>query len=133
QAPATSPPFVGTGLAFNSSNKTAVLYGGLKPVGAHGLIPLDTTWLWDGSNWSFAAPGARPPARIGESMVYDAARGNVVLFGGCSRIACTDAFNDTWTWDGQTWRHESPLAAPSPRWRASTGFNAADNTVVLFG
>jgi hypothetical protein len=66
-------------------------------------------------------------------MVFDAARGKVVLFGGCSSLACTNAFNDTWTWDGQTWRQESPLAAPSPRWGASIAFNAADNTIVLFG
>jgi hypothetical protein len=133
QSPATSPPFAGTGLAFNASNKTAVLYGGLMPVGLHGLRLLDSTWLWDGSTWSIAPPGVRPPARIRESMVFDAARGKVVLFGGCSSLACTNAFNDTWTWDGQTWRQESPLAAPSPRWGASIAFNAADNTIVLFG
>jgi hypothetical protein len=132
--PATSPPFPGTGLAFNSSNKTAVLFGGLMPVGPRLLRLLDTTQLWDGSNWSVAPSGVRPPARIGESMVFDAARKNVVLFGGCRTFACTDALlNDTWTWDGESWRQESPLVAPSPRWGASMTFNPADNTIVLFG
>jgi subtilisin family serine protease len=134
-SPATSP-FVGTALAFSGNNNTAVLFGGLKPVGRIGRIVLiDSTSLWDGSNWTNVPPGVRPPARTGESMVFDAARGKVLLFGGCPNFGCADTplFNDTWTWDGQTWTQEHPLNAPSPRGGASMAFNAADNTIVLFG
>jgi len=132
-SPATSP-LMGTGLAF-SGNSTAVLFGGIRRVGRFGHVLIDSTSLWDGSNWSAVAPAVRPPARLGESMAFDAARGKLVLFGGCPKIGCDDPplFNDTWTWDGQAWTQEHPLNAPSPRGGASMAFNPADNTIVLFG
>jgi hypothetical protein len=135
-SPKTSP-YMGTGLAFSSKNNTAVLFGALAPRGGRGFgtILIDSTSLWDGSNWSIIPPGVRPPARADESMVFDAARGKVLLFGGCPSVACfiTPPFNDTWTWDGQTWTQAHPVSAPPPRAGASMAFNPADNTVVLFG
>ena len=127
-------PFMGTALAFGGNNNKAVLFGGLRPVG-RGTVLINSTSLWDGSNWSSVSPGVSPPARTGGSMVFDAARGKVLLFGGCSKLGCsnTPLFNDTWTWDGHTWTQEHPLNAPSPRGGASMAFNAADNTIVLFG
>jgi hypothetical protein len=132
QSPAASP-FMGTGLGFSSNNNTAVLFGGLRLAGRK-IVLIDSTSLWDGSNWSFVPLGVRPPARTDESMVFDAARGKVILFGGCSNFGCGDKlFNDTWTWDGQTWTQEHPLNSPPARGGASMAFNAADNTIVLFG
>jgi hypothetical protein len=47
-------------------------------------------------NWTRQAPATSPPARELASMAYDAATGNVVLFGGDNFEPQT--FNDTWTW-----------------------------------
>jgi hypothetical protein len=61
-----------------------------------------------------------PPARDFPAMAYDAARCEVVLFGGGSR-------DDTWTWDGATWTERHPahhpaataqlVAAYDPNWK----------------
>jgi hypothetical protein len=47
-------------------------------------------------------------ARAGHAMAYDAARGQVVLFGGWDRSYS----NDTWVWDGTNWVQKFPANAP---------------------
>ena len=40
-------------------------------------------------------------------MVYDAARQQIVLFGG--EASANNPLNDTWVWDGVTWTRKTPL------------------------
>jgi hypothetical protein len=47
---------------------------------------LNDTWVWDGTNWVQKFPGHCPSARYHHAMAYDAARGQVVLFGGYRRF-----------------------------------------------
>jgi hypothetical protein len=63
-------------------------------------------------------------------MTYDAARGQVVLFGGFSG---SQEFNDTWTWDGTDWTPRSPAHAPYYRHGVGMTYDAARGQVVLFG
>jgi hypothetical protein len=64
-------------------------------------------------------------------MAYDAATGNVVLFGGGT--SCCNTFGDTWTWDGSTWTKQAPASSPSARYGAAMAYDAATGNVVLFG
>jgi hypothetical protein len=45
------------------------------------------------------------------TMAYDAARHQVVLFGGYQCL-CSPAFGDTWTWSGSDWRQQHPATSP---------------------
>ncbi len=40
------------------------------------------TWIWNGSDWIQQHPAISPPARDFASMAYDAATGQLILFGG---------------------------------------------------
>jgi hypothetical protein len=60
----------------------------------------------------------------------DAARNNVLLFGG---FGGGTELGDTWTWDGTDWTQRSPADAPSRRYSAGTAYDAARGRVVLFG
>ena len=63
-------------------------------------------------------------------MAYDAARGEVVLFGG-RRLRLLD---DTWTWDGTDWTERSPRhRSPSARDSMGMAYDAARGEVVMFG
>jgi hypothetical protein len=42
-------------------------------------------------------------------MAYDAARGQVVLFGGYDG---SGYLNDTWVWDGTNWVQKFPATVP---------------------
>ncbi len=68
-------------------------------------------------------------------MVYDAAHGNVVLFGGCVPNKPRDVtlINETWLWDGDNWTQANPADSPQARMDAAMAYNAAAQNVVLFG
>jgi len=63
-------------------------------------------------------------------MVYDAARGQVTLFGGYNG---TTYFSDTWVWNGSAWTALSPVHSPSPRSNFSMVFDSIHGRVLLFG
>ena len=81
-------------------------------------------------NWTQQAPATSPPARVGAPMAYDAATGNVVLFGG---LGNRSVLGGTWTWDGSTWTKQAPKTSPLARVSASMAYDAATGNVVLFG
>ncbi|MEW6365807.1 MAG: kelch repeat-containing protein [Acidobacteriota bacterium] len=81
-------------------------------------------------NWELKTPAASPPARYQHSMAYDAARGQLVLFGGYAHPA---ALGDTWVWDGSNWTQKSPPSWPSARFTHAMAYDAARGQVVLFG
>jgi hypothetical protein len=67
-------------------------------------------------------------------MVYDAADGRVVLFGGAAfGPAASGILHDTWTWDGIRWTNAHPAHSPSARIGSAIVYDPADGTVVLFG
>jgi Galactose oxidase, central domain len=69
----------------------------------------------------------RPVARPG--LVFDEARGKVVLFGGSADSMPTD---QTWEWDGRKWaKRDTP--GPSPRSSHGMVFDTRRRRVVLFG
>ncbi|NTV62184.1 MAG: hypothetical protein HGA65_01435 [Oscillochloris sp.] len=64
-------------------------------------------------------------------MVYDEARGQVVLFGG--RGYGGEYLNDTWTWDGNSWTQLNPANSPTARSRHSMAYAATEQRIILFG
>ena len=89
-------------------------------------------WVFDGSNWTQKHPAMSPPGLTRFSMAYDTNRSQVVLFGGDSQASPTGVA-DTWTWDGVTWTHKSPLTAPGPTQESAMAYDAARGETVLFG
>ena len=75
-----------------------------------------------------------PPAspRIGASMAYDQARGELVLFSGSDGKSST-YLDDTWTWNGKAWAQVHPPKSPAGRQQATMAYDAARKVVVLFG
>ena len=65
-------------------------------------------------------------------MVYDAARGSVLLFGG-DRATAPRLLGDTWTWDGRSWTERHAGRSPSPRTRMAIAYDEVHQVVVLFG
>ena len=74
--------------------------------------------------------GTPPSARSDASMVYDAADGYTVLFGGENS---SGALGDTWIFNGSKWSELPASTAPSPRYAASMVYDTADGYVLLFG
>ena len=88
------------------------------------------------SYWIQVYPSTSPAARGVAKMVYDAARREVVLFGGCvapdSSVPCVDS-DETWVWNGRDWIEKSPANRPPARHTHAMAYDSVRQEVVLFG
>ncbi|MFU8802305.1 MAG: LamG-like jellyroll fold domain-containing protein, partial [Bradymonadaceae bacterium] len=82
-----------------------------------------------GSWAELAASNTGLPAVAYHAMVYDSARGRVVLFGG--EVEGVDS-QETWEWDGASWTRVATTGPPA-RNRHAMAYDAARGRVVLFG
>jgi hypothetical protein len=103
---------VAASLAYDAASGQLVLFGGAHTPGFN-FLALNDTWVWTGSNWLQQHPATVPPARTGAALAYDAASGQLVLFGGDSATGMSAAMNDTWVWTGSNWLQQHPATAPA--------------------
>src|SRR5437899_2147700 len=80
-----------------------------------------------------AGSSDEPSPRCCMGMAYDAAHGQVVLFGGVIPGFPPTFLGDTWTWDGTHWTQRTPAHHPFPRESMGIAYDAARGQVVLFG
>ncbi len=122
----------GHAMTFDAARGEVVLFGGgafFSPA-AECDLPLNDTWAWNGSSWSRKTPATVPAPRVGHALAYDAARGQVVLFGGWGP---SGYLSDTWVWDGSNWQQKFPVSSPPGRAAHSMLYDAATGRVILFG
>jgi hypothetical protein len=121
-----------TKMVWDRAIHRAVLFGGLTSLDAGTKVQYDLgdTWEWTGNRWLQVFPPHNPPARSGESMVFDSARNRVVIFGG--RLAKTN-LNDTWSFDGTDWTPINTANAPPVREIAGAAYDSVRDRIVLFG
>ena len=126
-------------MAFDEGRGRTVMYGGTVPppdISAQEQLkqrdkwrwPTDT-WEWDGARWH-RMPVQGPGSRSGPTLEYDAARRNVVLFGG---VGADGVYGTgTWTWNGEVWRQ---TASDGPSLRAShqMAYDTSAGVVFLYG
>ena len=119
-------------MVWDTAIHRAILFGGSTAIDAGTKVPyeLGDTWEWTGSRWLQQFPVHNPPARAGESMVFDSLRNRAVIYGG--RLTKTN-LNDTWTFDGTDWSQIQTATAPPIRELAGAAYDAARDRIVLFG
>ncbi len=89
------------------------------------------TWVGDGLQWS-ERPGTNPPLLSRAAVAFDAARGQLIAFGGTLPPYDTPT-STTWAFDGQAWTALATTTAPSARSDAGLAFDPGRNRLVLFG
>jgi hypothetical protein len=71
------------------------------------------TWIWTGV-WKQVHPATTPPIVSSAASAYDAATGQVVMFGGYGATSReTGLYDQTWTWDGANWTQRGGASGPS--------------------
>src|SRR5579863_4968210 len=114
-------------MVYDAATSQVLLFGGLGTSNAD----IGDTWVWNGTAWAQQTGlSTSPSIRDSASMVYDAALGAVVLFGGYDEGT---EQNDTWMWTGTSWTQLSPAGSPAARDGASMEYDAAAGQVVMFG
>ena len=83
-------------------------------------------------DWKQLSPASSPSSRyyIRNMMAYDAASGQLILFGG---LTTGGPSNQTWDWNGTTWTLLSPATSPPAREGASLAYDPTLKKLVLFG
>jgi hypothetical protein len=129
-----APSRIDAAIHFDVLAGTVQIFGGFDFVAAaagtmQGSARTDA-YAWDGAALVRLHGDLRPPTRYGHILVGDAARGDVVLFGGMRQQA---PVAETWTWNGNAWTERQPAASPSARTFAAATFDAGSARVLLFG
>ena len=117
-------PRLAPAMTYDGSNGRLLLFSGGRKDGS----TLDDTWSWDGKSWNRELIAVQPHGRRFGKAVYDAGRGNVVLFGGSNETK-----SETWTWDGAHWNKQHPSVSPPVMPAPSLAYDRARNVVLLFG
>ncbi len=115
-------------MAFDSTRSTTLLVGiSTHPPVAH------ETWGWNGLGWGRLGGAFSPRRTSGFALAHDAARGQMVLFGGLYDIPPNTRSAETWLWNGSSWGSVLPNSSPPPRSSHAMAYDAALQQVVLFG
>jgi len=123
-------------MAYDQSLKKTVLFGG------YDTNYFDTTWVWDGTDWTQVAK--KNPPRALASLWYDPNLKKTVMYGGIGRLTSTDRlmrFSDMWTFDGSNWTQLNAVkgtpgtstGTPGARYGAQVTVDPTANKVLLFG
>lgn len=116
-------PRYALGMAYDSDQKKAILFGGYY----HGET-LGDMWEWDGTHWSKIGQ-FNACARSVHALTYDRARKRVVMFGGLDSAARLD---DTWEFDGSSWVRKN-VSGPPALSAHQMVYVAKKEMVILFG
>jgi hypothetical protein len=127
--PATAPsPRDSESLVYDAATQTAIMYGGFSLSTGR----LSDTWSWNGTTWTQLSPAASPGVvTTAWQAAYDAATGQVVLFGGDPGFG--SPLDQIWSWNGTTWTQLSPALAPPGRAYGSLTYDPHDQRILLFG
>jgi hypothetical protein len=130
-SPATPPCGGDQGLAYDPLLWEFVSFGGVIPCSGPGFAG-DSTWTFANGTWKnvSASLSTAPSARYGMAMVYDAAEGYILAFGGATSGGVP--FNETWTFNG-TWTDitGSQTTSPPAVFNAGAAYDAATGSVLL--
>ncbi|MCI4351038.1 MAG: hypothetical protein L3K15_05960 [Thermoplasmata archaeon] len=132
RTPAMPAPRVAAATTYDAADGYVLLFGG-NPCRSPSSWPCaDTadTWTYARGVWTQLSSSPAPSARERAGLVYDAADGYVLLFGGWSN---GKPLNDTWEFLGGAWTNLTPASAPSPRSASSMVYDTGDGYVLLFG
>lgn len=75
--------------------------------------------------------GDYPIDQSASAAAFDAARGQIVKFGGVTFIF--EALDQTWVWDGTQWNNPNPALKPPKRAYAQMAYDPNRQRIVLFG
>lgn len=129
--PKNPPPFRRfAAMVYDQTLKKTVLFGGWDEANY-----LNTTWLWDGTNWT-EVKNNRPPARALTMMWFDPILKKTVMYGGIGRPNPQDAlkrYGDMWSLGSNGWTEIKPASTPGTRYGAQVAVDPRNGHTFLFG
>ncbi len=133
QGPSGPAPRYYHAMAYDRLRDCVVLFGGMP----HTQATYDDTWEYrTATGWQQRQPAHRPQGLRGHTMVFDEARGRIVVTGGAN-VTPTSGWqtgsSEIWEWDGTDWHQRQPDTISSGRVGAATVYDVARSRSVSFG
>ncbi len=116
-------------IAYDADRHVTVMFGGCTTASC---TPdgLGNTYLWNGTTW-VQDMGPQPSDRGAPAMAYDAARKQLVMFGGLD--PAHDELDETWVWNGTWTQLHPPDPQPPARSHHAMAYDPIRGKVVMFG
>lgn len=115
-------------MAYDEARGEVILVGGYN---TPSQTTLADTWSWDGTTWT--QYGLLATSLCDQSLVYDAARQRIVMFGGLNiQGGVLTDLGATFEWEG-AWTQRTTTSAPLPRNSSACGFDRVNNVFVVAG
>ena len=128
------PSISGESLGYDPEDGRLILFGGVYPHQFSSCTTSNSTWEYDGQNWTQMHLSTSPVGRIGGNLIYFPPDQGLVLQGGyepCGTSNADNGVNRTWLFSHNTW---TPLAFGPPfRIRASVSYDPGSRSIVEFG
>ena len=118
-------------MVYDSSRGRVVAFGGSGDADLVDRTDGETLELV-GNRWRPVETPTAPLARISHALAYDSRRGLVVLHGGIG-AQNSEYLEDTWVFDGTTWREVVTSVHPRPQQGHGMAFDPVRGVTVLFG
>ncbi|MCI4350682.1 MAG: kelch motif-containing protein [Thermoplasmata archaeon] len=122
------------GMVYDAYDGYVLLFGGTNATGSVSFRSLSDTWTFLAGNWTnvtFSA-GTPPPQTSNLGLAYDGFDGYVLLNGGWTWNGGT-TYATSWKFVGGAWSQLAPSTSPPALADFNLAYDAADNSVVLFG
>lgn len=106
------------------------MFGGSTLYNAPASV-VDTTWRWNGTDWTQLFPASAPSPRMNHAMCYWPQQNKTILYGGINNVT---NYYDTWSFDGTDWTQLS--AGPGPAFdnpRTQMTVDPLTGKVILYG
>jgi N-acetylneuraminic acid mutarotase len=137
----TRPPHRSlTSMWFDPVLKKTVIYGGVGRSNLDQKVTrFDDMWSFDGQGWTKLNVTSTPGPRLGAQIAVNPETNKLLLFGGLRAEKVNDTTtkqwfdNDTWEWDGSTWKQLTPATRPSVRENGQMAWDPVQREIVLFG
>ena len=84
---------------------------------------------WSNHQWQAVEAGQMPPGRFGSWLAADPQSGPMLLFGVDNNIQR----NDTWLFDGSTWKEMHPDLTPGPRDAYVMFYDRTRDSFIVYG
>lgn len=124
-------PRDGHDMVYDSARGLVVAFGGIGDAELVNRQEGETLELV-GDRWRKIGTPVSPPARTHTALAYDRERGVVVLHGGMTAQE-SEPLEDTWLYDGATWREVSTAVHPNPQQGHGMAFDERRGVTVLHG
>jgi Kelch motif len=134
-SPRAAPSFrLYSSSAYFSAGREVVLFGGFTlyeyPQGYR-----NETWAYSGGTWTNVSPPLAPPLSDRSALADDPGIGALVMFVGLATdsIGRSRITNETWLYNGTSWRNVTTSHSPPPRVGATLTYDPADGYLLLSG